>query len=88
MAARSALLTVLAVIATMLAASGAHAMCYCSCNTATGGSCTVSVPDYACHRSGTSFCAAPLERCAYDCIRKVERPPSCKARRRCSVRGE
>jgi hypothetical protein len=87
MAARSALLIFLTAITTTLAASGAYATCYCACNTATGGSCTVSVPDYACHRSGTSLCAGPLERCAYDCSRKVERPPSCNPRRRCSVRG-
>jgi hypothetical protein len=31
-------------------------MCYCICDTATADSCTVSIPNYACHHFCTSLC--------------------------------
>jgi hypothetical protein len=81
------LLIVLPVVALALAVKEANAVCYCACITATGGRCTVSVPNYSCHREGKSLCVDPLERCTYRCDVKLERPAMCNPRRRCSIRG-
>ena len=86
MVARRALLIFLSVFITEVAPSESRAACYCACVTATGSRCTVSVPDYACRRTGSSVCRDPLEQCTYDCSRHVARPLSCSPRRRCSVR--
>jgi len=83
---KAILLIILPVFAWALATSEASAVCYCACVTATGGRCTVSVPDYSCHREGRSLCRDPLEHCAYRCDIKLERPVTCNPRRRCSVR--
>jgi hypothetical protein len=85
-AVKSLLLIILPIAASLLPASKAVAVCYCACVTATGGRCTVSVPDYSCHREGKSLCVDPLERCTYRCDINLERPASCNPRRRCSVR--
>jgi hypothetical protein len=83
---RTLLFTVTSVMALALATSEAGAVCYCACFTAAGGRCTVSVPDYLCHREGRSLCVDPLERCTYRCDVKLERPAVCNPRRRCSIR--
>jgi hypothetical protein len=80
------LLIILPIAASALTVNEAGAVCYCACLTASGGRCTVSVPDYSCHREGRSLCSDPLERCTYRCDVKLERPAACNPRRRCSVR--
>lgn len=67
--------------------SAGYAVCYCACKTASGGLCTVSVPDALCrYQIGSSRCVNPTEDCRYDCSRKLIRPSSCSPVRRCSVR--
>lgn len=85
MVAKGALL-ILSVLMPAVAASELRAACYCGCTTVTGDRCIVSVPEYACRRSGNSVCKHPLEQCTYDCTPHVERPPSCSRGWRCSVR--
>ena len=79
-------LLVLSLLLTGVVPSEGYAVCYCTCTTASGSTCTVSVPDLTCSGPGNSRCTGPTEPCRYDCSRQVARPSS-SALRRCSVRN-
>ena len=80
-------LFVFSLLLTVVAPSEGYAVCYCSCTTTSGNTCTVSVPDFACNGTGNSRCTGPTEPCRYDCSRTGARPSSCGRLRRCSVRN-